>query len=502
VNLIWKGLVVFIMIIGSNVKAEVGATLKVAIPIKQLQLDSQKIEDMYSMTVVNQIYAKLFRFTPDGQVRPDLVAKWTLSENKTTYTFHLRKTQFSDGSLITALHVANSLKRIFLLKAALSGDLSIIKGAKAFFKTKKLTDLKIHVIDSHTLEIETEKPTALLIYLLAVPDLGVHKIEDLNANFNTKGGGPYSGPYSVSSITDDRIELQKWRKSDLDSANPPDRIHFNLMDKIAPERIASGEISDTSSFMTFDSAQSPLEGMPGWRPVPSEASNERFIVMNPNKVPLEVRRWMLSQVNSSDFVTELGDKTITPAFGFIPNCLPGHLKKSQIPFAPEPKLSKPLKLKITFGENLPYPEKFKSYLNKVWSRPWLRLEFKPLPVAEYLNVMFKKKGEIVIGARGLDYPEGYSTVTYFRSDVDSNFFFVKDKEIDRLIETASQELDSKKRADIYEVIQEKVLKGATVIPLAFGTWKKYYWSDRVKQAPAHPIGVHFVPLEMLSMAEK
>ena len=483
-----------------NSRAGSGEILRIAFPTKHIQLDPQKFEDMYSMTAVNQLYAKLFRYTPDGQIRPDLVDRWAVSKDKTTYTFKLKKKTFSDGSPITAHHIANSLKRIFVLKASLSSDLSIVKGAKAFAKTNKAGDLSILAEDDATLKIETAKPTSLLIHLLAVPDVGVLKIDDPSEEIAFGSTTAFSGPYKIVSIEADRIVLRKWRESDLESRNPPQDIEFNLFEKIDPAQIASGEISDTSSFMTFDEGKSPLENDSHWRAVASEAANERFIVMNPAKVPAKVRKWMLSRVDARDFVKTLNDNSIVPAFGFIPNCLPGHLKKSTAGKSSLLSLAKPLTITITYGANLPYAEKFKAYLARVWSHDRLKLEFEVLPVSEYLKVLFQRRGAVVIGARGLDYPEGYSVVSYFRSNIESNFFFVNNKAIDNLIDEAAQELDSEKRKRIYEVIQERVLEEATVIPLAFGSWKKYYWSNRVKDVPAHPIGVQFLPLEMLTMA--
>ncbi|MBL7670020.1 MAG: ABC transporter substrate-binding protein [Bdellovibrionaceae bacterium] len=486
----------------TNSKAHANEILRIAFPTKQMQLDPQKIEDMYSMTVVSQLYAKLFRYTPDGQVRPDLVDRWSVSKDKRTYTFQLKKKTFSDGSPVTAQHIANSLKRVFILKAALSSDLAIIKGAQAFAKSNNPNDLMILAQNPLTLKIETEKPTSLLIHLLAVPDVGVLKIDDVTKEIIFDGAMAFSGPYKIKSMSAEKMNLQKWQDSDLDSSNPPQEIEFNLFEKINPDQVASGKITDTSSFMTFDEGKSPLDKNSEWRAVASEAANERFVLMNPDKVPANVRKWMLAKVNTEDFVKTLEDKSIVPAFGFIPNCLPGHLKKSKVRKASELKLDKTLTIKITHGANLPYAEKFKSYLTKVWSHSKLKLEFEVLPVSEYLKVLFQKKGAVVIGARGLDYPEGYSVVTYFRSNIESNFFFVNSKEIDKLIDKAAQELESEKRNNIYETIQEKVLAEATVIPLAFGSWKKYYWSNHVKDVPAHPIGVHFIPLEMLTMAVK
>jgi ABC-type transport system substrate-binding protein len=411
--------VLFSMMIGHS-QAYAVENLKIAFPTKQVQLDPQKIEDLYSMLVVSQLYAKLFKYTPDGQIRSDLVERWKVSKDKKTYTFHLKAAKFSDGSPITATHVANSLKRIFILKASLSSDLAIIRGAQAFAKSNKIDELRILALDQLTLQIETENPTSLLLYLLAVPDVGVLKINDPANEIIFGPSMAFSGAYKAKSISPERIALQKWRDSDLESSNPPQEIEFNLFEKIDPDKVALGKITDTSSFMTFDEGKSPLENNSDWRAVASEAANDRYIIMNPNKVPENVRKWMQAKVRSEDFVKTLDDKSIVPAFGFIPTCLPGHLKKSKVENAPELKLEKSLTVKITHGANLPYVGKFRAYLTKVWAHPKLNLDFEVLPVSEYLKLIYQKEGTVIIGARGLDYPEGYSVVSYFRSDIESN----------------------------------------------------------------------------------
>ena len=377
----------------------------------------------------------------------------------------------------------------------------MIKGAKAFAKSKKLSDLKISALSDLTLKIETEYPTGLLIHLLAVPDVGVLKIDDPAKEISFDSKTAFSGPYKITSLGREKLEILKWRESDLDSSNPPQEIEFNLFEKIDPNQVASGKITDTSSFMTFDEEKSPLESNGDWRDVASEAANERYILMNPSKLSKEVRRWMLAQVNTEDFVATLNDNSIVPAYGFVPNCLPGHLKMALKHKRVALSLDKSIVIKVSYGANLPYAEKFKSYLSKVWAHQKLKLEFEALPVSAYLNILFKKKGEVVIGARGMDYPEAYSVVTYFRSNIESNYFFVNNKSVDALIDKAAQELDAEARYKIYETIQERVLEGATVIPLAFGAWKKYYWFKRVLEVPPHPIGVQFMPFEMLVMAE-
>ncbi|NJM10012.1 MAG: hypothetical protein HC883_03750 [Bdellovibrionaceae bacterium] len=275
---------------------EPGATLRLALPTQDVQLDPHKYEDMYSMVIINQVYSRLFRYSPDGQVRTDAVTSWEVSPDKTIYTFKLGDLKFSDGTEITASHVANSLKRIFLLKASIASDLSLIAGAKEALKTGKPERLQVAALDGRTLRIQTSAPTSLLLYLLAVPDCAILKLDRPDQKIDFKSTqGPFSGTYKITAISTSEISLEKWRPSALESSRPPARARIQLHNRVSPKLAAKGEISDTSSFMTFDDQKSPFENLKGWRAVISEASNERFLVLNPKALPENVRQWLSSK---------------------------------------------------------------------------------------------------------------------------------------------------------------------------------------------------------------
>src|SRR4051812_11739791 len=81
--------------------------LTIHLPISSISLDPHKMQDMYSMAVVLQLFRGLFRYSPEGELTPDLVSAWTVSPDGKTYLFKLREAQFSNGSKITSRHVVN-----------------------------------------------------------------------------------------------------------------------------------------------------------------------------------------------------------------------------------------------------------------------------------------------------------------------------------------------------------------------------------------------------------
>ncbi|HET8588275.1 MAG TPA: ABC transporter substrate-binding protein, partial [Nakamurella sp.] len=52
----------------------------------------------------------LVYFDKDGTAQPGVAEKWEISDDKLTYTFHIRDTTFSDGSPVTADDVVYSLQ--------------------------------------------------------------------------------------------------------------------------------------------------------------------------------------------------------------------------------------------------------------------------------------------------------------------------------------------------------------------------------------------------------
>src|SRR5260370_17024321 len=61
------------------------------------------------------IYDTLFSWDADMAARPQMVERWTISDDKLLYTFTLRPgLKFSDGSPVTTRDAIATLKRLFL----------------------------------------------------------------------------------------------------------------------------------------------------------------------------------------------------------------------------------------------------------------------------------------------------------------------------------------------------------------------------------------------------
>ncbi len=159
-----------------------------------------------SIQAIWNVYDRLVRFAskpgPNGTLYYDyfnlegeLAERWTVSDDKRTITFHLRKNAvFHDGSPVTAEDVKWSLDRVVSLPVG-----------KPQFATGSMTDpAQFEIVDAHTIKVTTPKADRLTLPNLALtyPVIYNSKLAKQHATAqdpwaaewlktNVAGGGPF-----------------------------------------------------------------------------------------------------------------------------------------------------------------------------------------------------------------------------------------------------------------------------------------------------------------------
>lgn len=103
----------------------------------------------------------------NGEAVPGIAKSWEVSDNNMEYTFHLRKSVFSDGSPVTARDFHYSILR--LLDAAKGNEKAdsafIIKNAERYFKGEcGPEEVGVEVKDDYTLKLTLAVPTFPIIF--------------------------------------------------------------------------------------------------------------------------------------------------------------------------------------------------------------------------------------------------------------------------------------------------------------------------------------------------
>lgn len=120
--------------------------------------------------VINQTFEALTR-EKSGTIYPGIAESWDVSEDGLTVTFHLRKSNWSDGSPLTAHDFVYSWKRG--MDPATASEYSWIweytniVGAFDAVNGESLDNVGVKAVDDHTLEVTLETPTDYIISLLS-----------------------------------------------------------------------------------------------------------------------------------------------------------------------------------------------------------------------------------------------------------------------------------------------------------------------------------------------
>ena len=466
--------------------------LNIPIVLKAPTLDPQKMEDTTSMMICHQIFQGLMRYTPSGDVENDLAESITISENRKSYMIKLKKAFFSDGQQIFAKDVVASFKRLFKTGASMAADMSYISGARTFQKTKDENDLQIREIDKETIEFHLDHPTYLFLKHLAAVDTSVLK---LSGNKIIAG----SGPYRLIKEDEKKIEIEMWRKSDIESAQPPKVINFVKINKADLIELAlNGEVDSLDNFNLSEKEILLLKAK-DWSFFTPNISSETFLIINPNYLPHIVRNNFAQSVSSTSLASSLSDERLVPARGYIPKGLLGFRTftkpRTLAPIANQ----KPLEVEIQYSQNNKFHERIIEILSSQLAKFNFFVKAKSLDPDKFIALLSEKKGSILIASKSLDYPDPFANLAYFKSGIANNFFHINLKKVDNLLELAAATVDENARIRVFDEIQDLVLDQSIVIPLLFGSQASGLWSPKIKTMDDHPLGIHIYSFERIEL---
>lgn len=475
--------------------------IKVHIPNVHIELNPQKMEDSFSMMITSQLHRGLLRYNPTGDIVADLAESWTESNDRLTYRFKIKKSTFSDGRPITSKDVQMSFAKIFYNSAGIAADIDYIVGAKNFSKHGNLRKLGVQVLNEREVEFKLERPSALFLKQIAVVDCSILPIANFKETLEIKNNGPFSGPYKLIFFDGSKYILEKWRNDTFDSKLPPTKIVFFKTDE-NPIELAKTGLTDTLDRDPVSKTDVEYFKRKGWGVIPTELTGETFLILNPKLLDLTLRQFLFKKIDVIELVKTIDDEKLSPAFGLIPFGFRSELNKEdhmELKRNLKDYSGKKVSIPIDYDPSSKIEAQTMKYLKTIWNSNHIEVVPQPMDKAKKLYRMFNNKSIAVLGRKGIDYPDGFSVLSYFKSKYKSNYFFVNNISIDEQISMAVSEFDESVRTEKYKKIQKDILKEYTVIPLFFGSQASGLWSNNIKNAPSHPLGYHTMPYESIEM---
>ena len=163
-------------------------------------LDPQKITGKQEDHIVGDVMIGLTADDAAGEVMPGVATAWETSRDGLTWTFHLRQSQWSDGTPVTADDFVFGWRRMLDPKTAAEYAylLYFIEGAQAANEGRApLERVGVKALDSHTLQVRLLHPVPYLLEmtkhqtLLPAPRHIVERYGDGWTNDHYVSNGPY-----------------------------------------------------------------------------------------------------------------------------------------------------------------------------------------------------------------------------------------------------------------------------------------------------------------------
>jgi len=439
-----------------------------------INLFPPEADDIHSFQILAQTGEGLVAFE-NHRVVPALAESWTISNDLKTYRFRLSPTAFfSDGTRVTANDVRNSLENILEKTSIVWSNLAAIEGAGTLHegKSKHLSGLRI--LSPTEFELKLTKPYVPILETLSAPQMVILPSSSLKV-LRSKKVATFisSGPYVLTSVTPQKLELEK-------------NIHYRKASAVWYEKVVYDIVADRAQAVRgfnegkyLDIWPHEFEAGEAKRPlqtIPSLAAFSWYIIPNIKREPfnhIEFRKFVLAHLDYEGFYKVAGLPPHYRAYGLIPRGLIGHRTTREIPenYSAELNLTKfcsvakPCNfelihaydkqeaLEVLFRPLEKYRDRLKFRIGRIERHRW------------YDKIINGKFQAVYLG-NNATYPDAsiflqYLTKNLYHPGLDF-------KQIAKLLAQAIETSDRVVRGDIYAQIDDLLMSQVGIIPIYHG----------------------------------
>ncbi len=457
-------------------------------------MDPQLAQGMPEMHILRDLFVGLVDEDADATLIPGVAERWDISEDGRTYTFHLRDSQWSDGTPVTAEDFVYAWQRAVDPETGsqYSFFLYPIKGARAINDGEAAPEaLAVTATDDHTLMVELENPTPYFLDMLVnavtypVPKAVVEK----HGTQWTRPEHIVSNGAFVMSDWQPQAQLTLSKSShyyDADAVTLDKVIYYPTEDQNgALQRYRAGELDFTSDV--------PNEKLKWIRAnLPDELHTHNFLGtyyfgFNLTKPPfqdnLALREALTLAVEREPIVTHIAASGEPPAYSFVVPGVAGYtpyqpayaelpwdarLKKAKEKYADAGyNAENPLKVELLYNTN-DNNKKIAIAVAAMWKQALgVETELVNKEWKSYLNDRKTYQTQVFRGSWIGDYNDPNTFLDLFVSNSGSNTIGLSDPHYDELIALAAEEADPTARMQLFRDAEKRLLDNYSLIPVYF-----------------------------------
>jgi oligopeptide transport system substrate-binding protein len=456
--------------------------------------------------VARSIFEGLTRLSPgDATPIPGLSDHWDISEDGTTYTFHIRTNAiWSTGEAITADDVVYSWIRALdpLTAADYAGQFFYIKNGEAF-NSAKIKDPKqvgIRALDSRTLQVELIQPTPFFLDLCATTTFFVVPkwiIEKHGDRWIMAKPLPSSGPYT----------LEFWRIKDKIRVRKNPRYWNAEAVQCAVVDFISSETAMTA-LNIYDSGQADLI----WDKnlIPNELMDvlgkrsdcqrfdylgTYFMRFNVTRKPFDdvrVRKALTLAIDRKRIVEKITKSGEKPAYHFVPAGMPIYKPPQGLGYDPDAARKMLADAGYPGGKNFPTFQ----YLSRVGKQEeqvgvelqamfkevlGINMELRLVETKVYFSSQSLMDYEVSRSSWIGDYNDPNTFLDMFMSNNGNNRTGWKSAKYDDLLREGNAQRNPKKREKILQQAEALLIREDTPIaPIYFYAGVLFYRPDKIE----------------------
>jgi len=486
-------------------------------------LDPALARDIYSITIIQQLFDGLLQFDQNLNVIPAIAKSWKISPDGLAYTFFLREgVKFHNGREVLAEDFVYSFTRLAdpKNKSPATRLLEKVVGFSEFQegKTNYLKGLKS--IDKHTFEIRLSDPFYPFISVLGtfhfkvVPKGEIEKPDSAFAKYPIG-----SGPFKFVSMKE-REEIILDSNHDYFEGKPYlDKIVFKIFHGAPRENILrefkEGGLEE--SFLPPEEIDKVVHEK-RYLFLRKPMLSLRFYGLNPLSKPLDskkLRKAINVAIDKRFIISQIHRDQFHLATGILPPGMPGYdPKRNPYPFS-EAQASKLLsEAGYRKGQTLSplqiwsstRSEAAQKELNEVQSQ----LGKVRIPTTVHFEtnwpnfelMLRANKAPMFILAFYADFPDPDSLLyNLFHSKSRNNLVAYDRPEVDQLLDQARTERDYLKRMEMYRKIEGMILEDAPIVPMINHLFQMVY-QPYVRGIEVNALGSPYIPMKKIWLKKR
>lgn len=495
---------------------KMGGTYRRPLEFNPKILDPALSLDMYSTTVIQQVFDGLVQFDKDLNIIPSIARSWKVSPDGLTYTFFLKEeVKFHNGKEVTSDDFVYSFSRIIdpKIKSPAAHFFEKVIGFKEFQEGKISNVEGFKAVEKYLFEIKLSEPYTPFINILAMKGMKVVPKEEVEKTRFEFGKSPIgTGPFKFVSMKEGEEIILEANVDYFEGRPFLDKVVFKIFHGAPREKILA-EFKEGGLEESFIPPEE-IEGILKQRQYPfiqKPLLSLRFYGFNLRTKPLDnkrLRKAINFAIDKKSIISEIHKNQFNLAKGILPPGIPGYDPKRE-PYPYHETLSRKYLMESGYGKGKPLIEiwsasrseaaqkelsEIKSQLNKIGIQTNINFETN---WPNFLTMLRDGKLPVHIHAWYADFPDPDNFLgTLFHSKSKYNYINYHNPEVDRLLDRARAERDYLKRMAMYRKIEEIILDDAPIVPMVNHLFQMVY-QPYVRGVEVSALGGPYIPMKKI-----